>query len=582
MDDLRSGVRIGRSRGLFLRVCTANPFYAISAVLVFVGLRMSFNTQAANFPSWALLGGLAGYTLLLAGMAYLLVRFGNVWDDVRTLLLLVVLMFLVISVAFDEILSQDPRQGVACCLGGLIFAAALSEGLFRGLRLGLPFWFRLPYHLFLGLFFLYPAAISPLLRSPTDPALLWALYGFSPVAGLLTLTLIPAVRRGPAYVRANGSPWTWPLYPWVLFGVLGFGVCARSYYLCLSAQYSSAPGSNYDSLLSSIFGPYFLVPFLLGVIVLMLETGLVTRNKTLTNLALLAPAGLVALALVGHQHDFVYRKFLGLFEAKLGGSPAFLTLLAAGAFYAINAARRIPHAFDGLTATLFVLGVVGPDTLTFDLPDALFPAPIAIAAALQLALAIRRHASVRAVVASAGFAVALTWWVAAGWPAMPRTILVYHLAIFGAMLLGAVFRDAVGDVLRFAGAILILGASQVAIFCDLRGLGHLPPEAIRAYPLVLGVVAGAYGWFLHSRTYLTVAAASLLGGVAVFAWQGYGVLRRFVIGLDQIAWGLLSFLVAAVISLWKAGALHAWWEQRRLLMRAVAKPCPPEGLGEPL
>ena len=76
MNDLRAGGRLvpstsdrsGRSRGLVFRVCTANPFYAISAVLVFVGLRISFNTQATIFPSWALLAGLAGYTLLLAGM----------------------------------------------------------------------------------------------------------------------------------------------------------------------------------------------------------------------------------------------------------------------------------------------------------------------------------------------------------------------------------------------------------------------------------------------------------------------------------------------------------------------------------
>src|ERR1700748_1746586 len=108
MDDLRAGAGLPpsfRRRGFFLRLCTANPFYAISAVLVFVGLRASFDvgTATADFPSWSLLAALAGYTLLLGGMAALLARFGNVWDDIRTLLLLVVLMFLVISVAFDEI-----------------------------------------------------------------------------------------------------------------------------------------------------------------------------------------------------------------------------------------------------------------------------------------------------------------------------------------------------------------------------------------------------------------------------------------------------------------------------------------------
>jgi hypothetical protein len=591
MNDLLAGGRVGPSssapsrhkHGFFMRLCTANPFYAISAVLVFVGLRVSFNTQAAVFPSWALLAGLAGYTLLLAGMAVLLVRFGNVWDDIRTLLVLVVLMFLVISVAFDEIFSRDPTQGVACCLGGLAFAVVLSEALLRGLRLSLPAWFRLPYHLALGLFFLYPAAISPLLRSPTDPALLWALFGFSPAAGLVALTLIPAIRRGRDYVRDNGSPWPWPLYPWVLFGVLGFGACARSYYLCLSAQYSSYP-DRYDSLLSSIFGTYFLVPFFLGVNVLLLEAGMVTRNARLRNLALVMPAALVALTLVGHQPFPVYRKFLDLFVGGIGGTPAYVTLIAVAVFYAVAALRRVPHAWDGLTATFVALGVVGPGTLTLDRIDVLHPAPMAIAGLLQLALALRRGGSSRALLATAGLAVALmSSGIAAGWTPPIRTVVAYHIAIAATMILGAVYDDPLARVLRPLGALLLLAASQMAIFGDPDLGPQVGPGAIRMYPVVLGVIALTYGRFFRSVPYLAAACFSLLGGLVVVSWRGYGALRRLIAGLDQIAWGLLSFGVAAVISLWKAGAIRAWSDRRRGdRLAAATKPYPPEGLGEPL
>lgn len=578
MNELLAGGRLGpssptvRRRGFFLRLCTANPFYAISAVLVFVGLRASFDTHGAVFPSWSLLAALAGYTLLLAGMAVLLVRFGNVWDDIRTLLLLVVLMFLVISVAFDEILSRDPGEGVMCCFLGLVFASLLSEGLLRGLRLRLPARFRVPYHLGLALFFAYPAAISPWLRSPDDPGLLWAIFGFAPAAGLVTLTLLPASRTGPGYLRDNGSPWPWPLYPWVVFGVLGFGACARSYYLGLSAQASGAPG-YYESYLSTVFGPYFLVPLGLAVASLLLEAGLARRSARLANIAMLAPGALVVLALVGHQPFPVYRRFLGLFADTLGGTPAFVTLFAVALFYGVAALRRVPHAWDGLTATAVGLAFVGPATLTLGDLGPIHPAPLGVAATIQLALTVRRRDSLRALLVAIGFGAAFMATPAvAGWSPTLRAIAIFHLAIAASMAIGAAFDDPLARVLRPLGAaFLLLAATEVALVGPRIPIA---PEVTRFYPVAVGVIAAAYGWLVPCPAYLVVAALSLTGGLALVAWRAYATLRRLVVGLDQIAWGLLSFLVAAAISLTKAGAIQGWWARRR----TIAKPCPTEGL----
>src|SRR5437016_5161215 len=134
-----------RAQGLIRWVCTSNPFYVLSAGLFLLGLWVSFGGQAQVEETGALMSGLAGYTLLLALTACLLVRFGNVWDDVRTVLLLVVLLILATSVNFDEVLVFHPRQGRACCLVGLFVAVTLSEGLLRGIRLSLPALFRVPY-----------------------------------------------------------------------------------------------------------------------------------------------------------------------------------------------------------------------------------------------------------------------------------------------------------------------------------------------------------------------------------------------------------------------------------------------------
>ena len=194
------------ARGLLRRLYTSNPFYVISADLVFVGLRMSLETSGTTFETWALMLGIAGYTLLLATTACVLIRLGNVWDDLRTVLLLVVMMFLALSVTFDETLTSNPRFGVACDVAGLLFAVFVSEGVLRVIRLRLPALFRVPYYLILSLFFLYPAALVSLLGDPASPALQWALFGFSPLAGLVFLSLLPAIRRGPQYVEQERQP----------------------------------------------------------------------------------------------------------------------------------------------------------------------------------------------------------------------------------------------------------------------------------------------------------------------------------------------------------------------------------------
>jgi hypothetical protein len=154
------------ARGLLQWLSCNNPFYVLSAGLFLVGLWASFQAQSGEIETWTLMGGLAGYTLLLSVTAFLLVRYAKAWDDLRTVLLLIVFMFLATSVTFDEVLIVSPARGVACYLVGLAFTVLVSEGLLRGIRLRLPALFRVPYYLILGLFFLYPLALAPLTDQP--------------------------------------------------------------------------------------------------------------------------------------------------------------------------------------------------------------------------------------------------------------------------------------------------------------------------------------------------------------------------------------------------------------------------------
>ncbi len=56
----------------------------------------------------------------------------------------------------------------------------------------------------------------------------------------------------------------------------------------------------------------------------------------------------------------------------------------------------------------------------------------------------------------------------------------------------------------------------------------------------------------------------ILGSVLLlFGSKWYVLLRQQVVGLDRIALGLASFLVAALISLWKAGLPQRWMARAR-------------------
>ncbi len=332
-------------------ICTSNPFYALSAALFLAGLWISFGGQTQVVQAGALMSGLAGYTLLLAVTAWLLVRFGSVWDDARTVLLLVVLMFLATSVTFDEVLVSNPEVGYLCYLAGMLFAVLVSEGILRGIRLGLPVYFRLSYYLILSLFFLYPLALRPLVPFPRSEELLWGLFGFSTVAGLVFLTLLPAIRKGPDYVRDNGSPWRWPLYPWALFGLLALAVPARAFLLCWSMHLLI--GANLDDL---VFGPYFVVPFGFALAILLLEIGIVSSRRLVKFIALCFPPALLALAAIEPPPNPIYVEFREAFAARLGGGPAWLTLLAGVAFYAYAAVR---HRLALVVAAAALTGCAG-------------------------------------------------------------------------------------------------------------------------------------------------------------------------------------------------------------------------------
>jgi hypothetical protein len=539
------------ARGMIRWVCTKNPFYVVSAGLFLAGLRISFGDPSQATDTWAMMSGLAGYTLLLAGAACLLVRFANVWDDVRTVLLLVVLMFLATSVTFDEVLVLTPGRGAACYLAGLAFAILVSEGILRAIRLRLPAGFRAPYYLILALFFLYPLLLRQFTDEPRGAPMLWSLYGFAPAAGMAFLLLLPAIRRGPDYVADNGSPWPWPLYPWTLFGLLALAVPARSFLLSWSMHLLDNREQQ-----ALVFGPHFMAPFGLVSAVLLLEFGLTSRRRGALAAALGLPALMVLACLIGHRPEPIYRQFLDLFAERLGGLPAFVTLLAACAFYAYAALRRAPLAIETLTAALLALGFVGPRTLAWGDFTPLQPAPWLAAAVLQTAIGVWRQASWRVLAGSLLAAAGLSAW-GAGLDTPFREPLLAHALLALMMAVAAFYDDLFAEVLRALSALAILAACVFLLLGPAERLGA-PDWLLIVYPVALALVLAAYAWWLRSGFALGIAAVIAALWTLVQALRGYEVLRLRVRGLDYLAMSLVFFGVAVLVSLAKAGV----WPRR--------------------
>ncbi len=120
-----------------------------------------------------------------------------------------------------------------------------------------------------------------------------------------------------------------------------------------------------------------------------------------------------------------------------------------------------------------------------------------------------------------------------------------------------------GAFLRVAGAGLLASASVVAVNLEPHDFPHLPPTAVYLYPVVPIVVALACAARWGGQLYYAAATFGALVWGAGYGWQGYRQLRELIVGLDKIAWGGAFFLLAAILSLAKAGIWTRWCARRR-------------------
>ena len=526
-----------------------NPFYVISAALILYGLDVVLGASDAWADRWMLLWVLSGYTALMVLAGVLIVRLGSVWEDARSVFLVVIILFGAVSVSFDEILVAMPEAGRGFVLVGLGCAMALSEALLRGTGIRLGALFRAPYYAILSLFYLYPLLLSGLLDradATNRSGVTWGLAAFGVAAGAAFLTLIPAIRRGREYVRDSATPWAWPWFPWAGFAVLAGGVLVRSYWLTLSFY----PAYK----MYSPFGSYILSPFVLAGCVLALEFAISHRSRRAAAVALVLPAVAVFMSFPPTAVDRSCAEFLAILMAG-AGSPAWVVLLAALSYYAYALARGERRAEWGVAAVLFVLAVAGEKTTglwTLTAPRAL---PLAALAAFAGVTGALRRSSWRwalSVVASAAALSILfgdTRFVAA------RGAVPVHLALFGLLAVGALCRDRFARFLQDAGAPAMAVLFASALFLGGRIAPDAPGAFVAAYCAAMMAATAVYWWMVRNRRYVWALALQATAGTVYGCVSGAALLGSPTgpRGLAPILLGALSFAVAVGVSSVKGG-----------------------------
>ncbi|MEZ6041149.1 MAG: hypothetical protein R3C20_11625 [Planctomycetaceae bacterium] len=591
-DEMESGstvrAAVPASDGILKLLYTHNPFYLISACLFVYGLKKLFRQgdqsilfgqgSVAYMEPWGLALSLAAVTVLMTITAIVIVRVGKVWEDARSIVLIVLMMFLAISISFDELITvrSDRDNGhsfesvVALILMSYGFCVVLSELLIRGQRVRLSRSWRLPLYGFLGLFFCYPLGLLPEVMGFTNEKVRWLIAAFPSAASVLALTLIPAIRSGSSSVAENGTPWRWPWFPWTPFVLVAGTVCFRSYSLTISFDVPVTMKHFWDTT----FGLYQLVPFLLAVQLLLLEISIVEKRRKLQWCLMLTASLLLLPAhpLIVPWHGLpAYRGFLENLTMT-AASPLYLTILALGGFYAIAWWRGLRFAefgFFAMTslATIVPARVSMPQLASINwLPNQIWP--IVLNAAVLLYISLHTRRSILAAISLVCIAWASHGYLVSSvqsFGLLPRMVplITMHVVLLGLMGICLSYRDRFAEFLREVTA----AATSLGMLVTVVQLTrfHAGVAVSIFYAVAVTATLFAAGRLMNNKLFFWTAAAHCLGGILLATGYGSWLFVRSDLpaGIKSVALAGLSFLVAIAISAGKSGMLQHCFRKKQ-------------------
>lgn len=543
------------NRGIARFLYCQNPFYLLSVAFVLHGTGLWYQANRGPHSTWILIGIISAYIMMMAGTGVAIVRLGRVWDDARSILLTLILLFIELAMTADDILvdSQLYASGVAMLLTAWLVSAGVTEFILLSLKIRLRALYRIPFHLMLALLVLYPLAIVRGDFPHNQTATVTSIFLFSPLASLALLTLIPAIRRGPDYVANNGTPWRWPMFPLSLFVVTGVTLVLRSYALSLSYDpVLDLPWT--DALnMTSRFGGAFIVPFLLALSVLCLEGCLVSGGTWLRRFGLTLPFVALYVAVPDTSTPTLYLSFVELMTEHVA-SPVWMTAALSLLIFTYAAIRRVRNAGLSLALTLLVLSCLGPTTLDLTAPVALQPLPLGIGAVLLIHAGWKHSCTARLALGTLCSAALLATFLPANWESFEVGVAIWHLVTVALLVAGLRTDDLLAQILRSIAALMLFVACIGSPIASLSGPEEIPDILYEVH--MAGVAAASLILMRKPDPALRFSgAANIAGTVAVGVGRLVMVILRLP-GGQGILWalgGLVWFTLAAFISARKAG-----------------------------
>lgn len=532
-----------RSVGRFLY--TQNPFYLLSCFLVIYGLQVATLSNGDLFSrSLFLTGGIGLYTLLMALTSVGVIRLGKVWEDGRSIVLVVVISLIAWSTALDELCLTDPSTAFWLAIAGMITGVVCTEVVLFGCRIAFPFWYRASYYAMLFVFFTAPIVLGRAVAERYDQLANWGSVLFSCTIAGAMLLLIPAVRRGRSGLRPNHTPWRWPLYPLSAFVVVLVLAGIRTHAIWMSFGFFGE---------SLGFEPFLLMPMILALLVLLVEAD-VHRRRSVLSVATLYTAPVLLLCGLNRSGQTLLPVADDI--RFFAGSATTICLLALTGFYAYACLRRVRFSEQPLVASLVAVGFFA------DIPQPLLNAGfqpwvfVLLAALVYLLLAIRVWTSDFRWFAFAGLVAAAM--VLAG-QSFDRQMLANAIAggwmVFAMMTIGYLFHTEFAKWLRYnaAGALTILPCCLV--------VWHFERAADNRAVLALIGVAGitlAYFWLTRRFAWIYVFAVQVLclasiGGAHLYQHDSLTETNL------PLPLGVACFAIGILITVVKSGAHQRWW-----------------------
>jgi hypothetical protein len=552
-----------RGPGLFKFLYTHNPFYLIGTAVLLYGLRIATN-PAASFDSQPLFlpGVLALTMLVMALTAIAIVRLGGVWDDARTIVLSILLIAMNAVTSCDGIIRSHPQTVTAILIGGFFFSVAIWELMIRCLKVTFPAKLRVPFYFILSLIFFYSLLFGPAEAwwpRLEDISASWQLYAFGWLLAVGMLMCLPAIHASRQLFRHNGTPWSWPAYPWSIFVALIAVACLRLYFMTLAF----VPEYGWTNPI----GLHFYVPVLLAAAVLIFEAIQVESKSDPRGVAGLASfAVAILVASLPYSSNEKYLEFFGELTGSLA-SPIWITLmmlLTYGISLWVRGKPTMEWVIGGLLVTAGFAGA-HETTLTSSVQTVW---PLIALVAWQNYLALRsgtiKRWSMTGLITSFACGLLVS---NSGLPVMTMT--VAQLLLVYSLLIGTSFTGLLATWLRLIAVGLMLTCSTAAVATAFWGV--TPGWYVAGYILLLQAIAllswKRYRWPLLAKTPWMLMPLVPLGMSADYSNEILTILwqpSNFMLATAGIC-----FAIGFVISMYKAGWLDSFANDWRQVITSI-------------